>query len=90
VIRWCHGQAHKATAEEDKAKLGWLDAHLAGKVKFQLGCSSCRRTGRIRCWLAPREHRRLLWKTNPFQRPSADAGCASKPVIAVTNLWPIG
>jgi integrase len=31
VIRWCHEQAHKATAEEDKAKLRWLDAHLGGK-----------------------------------------------------------
>jgi hypothetical protein len=31
VIRWCHEQAHKAIAKEDKAKLRWLDAHLAGK-----------------------------------------------------------
>jgi integrase len=31
VVRWCHEQAHKATAEEDKAKLRWLDAHLGGK-----------------------------------------------------------
>ena len=31
VIRWCHEQAHKATAEEDKAKLRWLDPHLGGK-----------------------------------------------------------
>ena len=31
MIRWCHEPAQKATAEEDKAKLHWLDAHLAGK-----------------------------------------------------------
>jgi integrase len=31
VVRWCHEQAHKATAEEDEAKLRWLDAHLSGR-----------------------------------------------------------
>ncbi len=30
-MRWCREQAHKATAEEDKAKLRWLDPHLGGK-----------------------------------------------------------
>ena len=32
VVRWCREQAHKATAEEDKAKLRWLDKHLGGKL----------------------------------------------------------
>jgi hypothetical protein len=32
----------------------------------------------------------LLWKTNTFQRLLAYAGRTSKPVIAVTNLWPVG
>ena len=31
VVRWCKEQSHKATAEEDKAKLRWLDQHLGGK-----------------------------------------------------------
>lgn len=31
VVRWCREQSHKATAEEDKAKLRWLDAHLGRK-----------------------------------------------------------
>ena len=31
VVRWCNEQSHKATAEEDKAKLRWLDQHLGGK-----------------------------------------------------------
>jgi len=31
VVRWLKEQAHKATHEEDKAKLRWLDRHLAGK-----------------------------------------------------------
>lgn len=31
VVRWCKEQSHKATAEEDKAKLRWLDHHLGGK-----------------------------------------------------------
>lgn len=31
VIRWCHEQAHTATADEDKAQLSWLDPHLGGK-----------------------------------------------------------
>ena len=31
VVRWCKEQSHKATAEEDKAKLRWLDRHLGGK-----------------------------------------------------------
>ena len=31
VVRWCREQSHKATAEEDKAKLRWLDAHLGDK-----------------------------------------------------------
>ena len=31
VVRWCREQSHKATAEEDKAKLRWLDTHLGGK-----------------------------------------------------------
>jgi integrase len=31
VVRWCAEQAHKATAEEDKSKLRWLDRHLGGK-----------------------------------------------------------
>ena len=31
VVRWCHEQSHKATSEEDKAKLRWLDYHLGGK-----------------------------------------------------------
>jgi integrase len=30
-VRWCAEQAHKATAEEDKSKLRWLDRHLGGK-----------------------------------------------------------
>lgn len=30
VVRWCKEQSHKATAEEDKAKLRWLDQHLGG------------------------------------------------------------
>ena len=30
VVRWCKEQSHKATAEEDKAKLRWLDKHLGG------------------------------------------------------------
>lgn len=30
-MRWCKEQSHKATAEEDKAKLRWLDQHLGGK-----------------------------------------------------------
>lgn len=32
VVRWCKEQSHKATAEEDKAKLRWLDRHLGGKA----------------------------------------------------------
>ncbi|MBL8445822.1 MAG: tyrosine-type recombinase/integrase [Zoogloeaceae bacterium] len=31
VVRWLKEQAHKATIEEDKAKLRWLDQHLGGK-----------------------------------------------------------
>lgn len=31
VVRWCREQSHKATAEEDKSKLRWLDGHLGGK-----------------------------------------------------------
>ena len=31
VVRWCKEQSHKVTAEEDKAKLRWLDRHLGGK-----------------------------------------------------------
>ena len=31
VVRWCKEQSHKATAEEDKAKLRWLDQHVGGK-----------------------------------------------------------
>lgn len=31
VVRWCKEQSHKATAQEDKAKLRWLDQHLGGK-----------------------------------------------------------
>ena len=31
VVRWCKEQSHKATAEEDKAKLRWLHQHLGGK-----------------------------------------------------------
>ena len=31
VVRWCREQAHKATAEEDKSKLRWLDRHLGGQ-----------------------------------------------------------
>jgi integrase len=31
VVRWCREQSHKATAEEDKSKLRWLDAHLGNK-----------------------------------------------------------
>jgi integrase len=31
VVRWCTEQSHQATAEEDKAKLRWLDQHLGGK-----------------------------------------------------------
>ena len=31
VVRWCKEQSHKATAEEDKAKLRWLDQHLGGR-----------------------------------------------------------
>ena len=31
VVHWCKEQSHKATAEEDKAKLRWLDQHLGGK-----------------------------------------------------------
>lgn len=30
-MRWCKEQSHKATAEEDKTKLRWLDRHLGGK-----------------------------------------------------------
>jgi integrase len=32
VVRWCAEQSHKATAEEDKAKLRWLDRHLGNKT----------------------------------------------------------
>lgn len=32
VVRWCQEQAHKATAEEDKAKLRWLDPHLGNRL----------------------------------------------------------
>src|SRR4051794_18257292 len=32
VVRWCAEQSHKATAEEDKAKLRWLDRHLGSKT----------------------------------------------------------
>jgi integrase len=31
VVRWCSEQSHKATAEEDKAKLRWLDRYLSNK-----------------------------------------------------------
>ena len=31
VVRWLKEQTHKATHEEDKGKLRWLDRHLAGK-----------------------------------------------------------
>lgn len=31
VVRWCKEQSHKATADEDKAKLRWLDQHLGGR-----------------------------------------------------------
>ena len=31
AVRWIKDQAHKATLEEDKAKLRWLDKYLAGK-----------------------------------------------------------
>ena len=31
VVRWCKEHSHKATAEEDKAKLRSLDQHLGGK-----------------------------------------------------------
>jgi hypothetical protein len=31
VVRRCAGQSHKATAEEDKATLRWLDGHLGNK-----------------------------------------------------------
>lgn len=31
AVRWLKEQAHKATHEEDKAKLRWLDRHLTGK-----------------------------------------------------------
>lgn len=31
VVRWCQEQSHKATAEEDKSKLRWLDPYLGGK-----------------------------------------------------------
>ena len=30
-MRWLKEQSHKATAQEDKAKLRWLDQHLCGK-----------------------------------------------------------
>jgi integrase len=32
VVRWCAEQAHKATAEEDKAKLRWLDRYLGNRL----------------------------------------------------------
>lgn len=32
VVRWLNEQAHKATLEEDKAKLRWLDKYLAGRA----------------------------------------------------------
>jgi len=32
VVRWCAEQSHKATAEEDKAKLRWLDKYLGSKT----------------------------------------------------------
>jgi len=32
VVRWCAEQSHKATVEEDKAKLRWLDQHLGNKT----------------------------------------------------------
>lgn len=31
AVRWLKEQSHKATAQEDKAKLRWLDQHLGGK-----------------------------------------------------------
>ena len=31
VVRWCAEQSHKATAEEDKAKLRWLDRYLSNR-----------------------------------------------------------
>src|SRR5262249_27034969 len=31
VVRWLKEQSHKATHEEDKSKLRWLDRFLAGK-----------------------------------------------------------
>jgi hypothetical protein len=32
VVRWCAEQSHKATAEEDKSKLRWLDRFLGNKL----------------------------------------------------------
>lgn len=32
VVRWCAEQSHKATAEEDKSKLRWLDRYLSNKL----------------------------------------------------------
>ena len=31
AVRWLHEQSHKATHEDDKAKLRWLDRFLAGR-----------------------------------------------------------
>src|SRR5260370_30215186 len=30
VVRWCNEKAHKATAQEDRAKFQWLDPYLRG------------------------------------------------------------
>lgn len=32
VVRWLHEQSYKATIEEDKAKLRWLDHYFGGKL----------------------------------------------------------
>jgi hypothetical protein len=32
VVRWCQEKAHKATADDDRAKFEWLDRFLAGHL----------------------------------------------------------
>jgi len=36
VVRWLKEQSHKATIEQDKAHLRWLDPHLGGKKLEQI------------------------------------------------------
>ena len=48
VVRWCAEQSHKATAEEDKAKLRWLDHHLGNKALESINRDMIERIARVK------------------------------------------